>query len=157
MGLLIVAAFMWDLSERATEPFPFAADELVRGHLIQQDDIVWRQIPVGSLSLPALGDVTVVSTIRAGDPIVGSLVSSAPPTPPGTWAVPVPLPLGAGQGTAVNLVFADGTDVRGVILQPATEDSLGVNYDGLVAVEGRAANAVALAAANGDLVVLIEP
>ncbi len=148
---------MWDISERATEPFPFAASDLQRGQPITQEDIEWLQVPAGSLRLPPLAGATAASAIRSGDPIVMSLVSSEPPLPAGSWAVPVALPIGAGQGTYVNLVFADGTGVPGIIIQPALQDTLGFNSDGLVAVEAAVANSVALAAANNELVVLIEP
>lgn len=153
----MLGALVWDFTERATEPFPFAAIDLERGQPIAPESIVWRQVPRGSLRLPSLDGSTAANAIEAGDPIVRSLVTGATPLPPNTWAVPVPLPLGAGPGTVVNLVFADGTDVSGTIVQPASEDSLGYTSDGLVAVQGSAANAVALAAANGDLVVLIRP
>jgi hypothetical protein len=156
-GALTVAAFVWDLSERATEPFPFAASDLVRGQPITAVDVEWRELPSGALVLPELVDATASVTIRLGDPIVPSLVSSAPPLPAESWAVPLPLPIGAAPGTAVKLVFADGTDITGVVIQSASEDPLGFATTGLVAVTGQAVNAVALAAANGDLVVLIEP
>jgi len=156
-AVLIVAAFVWDISERVTEPFPFAATDLDRGQAITPEDVEWRQVPVGSFTPPPLDGATATTAIASGDPIVTSLLSWVPPLPLDSWAVPVSLPVGAGQGTAVNLVFADGTDVPGVIIQPATEDTFGFNTDGLVAVQGAAANAVALAAANGDLVVLVEP
>lgn len=154
---LIVAALTWDLSKRATEPFPFAAADLKRGQAITSDDVEWRQVPVGSMLLPPLENATASVAIVAGDPLVISLLSASSPIPLNSWAVPVPLPTGAVRGTSVNLVFSDGTDVPGVIIQPATEDSLGFTSEGLVAVEDVAANAVALAAANGDLVVLIQP
>lgn len=154
---LIVAALTWDLSERATEPFPFAATDLERGQTITPDDIAWRQVPVGSLLLPSLENATASVAIIEGDPLVTSLISASSSIPLNSWAVPVPLPMGAVPGTSVNLVFSDGTDVPGVIIQPATEDSLGFTSEGLVAVADAAANAVALAAANGELVVLIQP
>ncbi len=58
---------------------------------------------------------------------------------------------------SVRLVFADGSAISGVIVSPATEDTLGLISEGLVAVSGDVANSVALATANGDLIVLIEP
>ena len=128
-----------------------------RGQIIAPEDVEWRQVPVGSLLVPPLEGATASSAITAGDPIVTSLISATTPIPLNSWAVPVPLPIGAVPGTLVNLVFSDGTDVPGVVIQPATEDSLGFTSEGLVAVETLAANAVALAAANGDLVVLIQP
>jgi hypothetical protein len=154
---MILAALVWDLSERATESFPFAAENLDSGQPITPDVVVWREVPRGSLHLPRLDGTTAATGIEKGDPIVPSLVSVAPVLPLDTWAVPVPLPLGAGQGTLVHLVFADGTGVSGIIIQSASEDSLGFKSDGMVAVEGATANAVALAAANGELVVLIRP
>lgn len=156
-AILLVAAVVWDLSERATEPFPFAATDLSRGQPIEPDDIQWRDVPVGSMTRPQLGDPVAAVAIAEGDPIVRSLLAVAVAPPLNGWAVPIPLPVGAVAGTPVSLVFADGTDVEGTIIRSATEDSLGFKTDGLVMVEDGDANAVALAAANGDLVVLIRP
>lgn len=153
----MAAAFLWDVSERATEPFPFAVSELSRGQSISEDDVEWRQVPVGSLAFPDLAGATAAATIRAGDPIVSSLVSAGAVLGLNNWAVPVPLPVGAAEGTSVKLVFADGSDILGVVIQPATADALGFETTGLVAVVGQAANSVALAAANGELVVLVAP
>ncbi len=153
----MIAAFLWDVSERATEPFPFAAIELARGQTITGDDVEWRQVPVGSLVLPNLVGATAAVAIRSGDPITTSLLSAETSLGANSWAVPVSLPVGATRGTSVKLVFADGSDVVGVVTEPATADPLGFDSTGLVAVTGEAANAVAIAAANGDLVVLIAP
>lgn len=154
---LVLAALVWDVSKRATEPFPFAARNLTRGQLLTPEDVEWRSVPVDSLSLPDLAGASASTLIRAGDPIVPSLVTVAPPIPPDSWAVPVPLPLGAGAGMSVRLVFADGSATSGIVVQPATEDALGLISEGLVAVGGDVAHIVALASANGDLIVLIEP
>lgn len=156
-GALIVAALVWDLSERATEPFPFAASDLERGHQITAEDLQWHDMPLGAFAMPDLNNAIPLVPIRAGDPIVASLVSPSPTLPPNSWAVPVQLPVGAHVGTVVKLVFADGSDVGGVVMQPAREDSFGLETTGLVAVTDEAASTVALAAANGDLVVLVEP
>lgn len=154
---LIVAALVWDLSERATAPFPFAADDLERGQEITEADLKWQDMPVGAFAVPDLANAIPLVPIRAGDPIVASLVSRSPTLPPNSWAVPVQLPVGAHVGTVVKLVFADGSDVGGVVMQSAREDSFGFETTGLVAVADQAASTVALAAANGDLVVLLEP
>lgn len=154
---LVVAGLVWDISERATEPFPFAASDLNRGQVLEPEDIEWRPVPSGSLVMPDLNGATAATPIRSGDPIVPSLVAVGALIPSDSWAVPVPLPLGAGPGMFVRLVFADGSWTSGVIVQPAIEDSFGLISQGLVAVEGDAANSVALATSNGDLIVLIEP
>ncbi len=156
-GGLVVSAFLWDISERATEAFPFATAELTRGQLITDENVEWRQMPVGSLAIPDLVGATAAVTIQSGDPIVTSLVSAEAQHGLNGWAVPVSLPVGAARGTAVKLVFPDGSDVLGVVIEPATADPLGFDSTGLVAVTAEAANAVAIAAANGDLVVLIAP
>lgn len=156
-GALIVAALLWDVSERATEPFPFASTELTRGQPITDEDVEWRQVPIGSLIVPDLSGATAIVTIRLGDPIVPSLVSAEAQVGLDSWAVPVPLPLGAAQGTSVKLVLADGSDVLGVVVQPAAADPLGFDSTGLVAVPNDAANSVAIAAASGDLVILLSP
>lgn len=155
--ILVIVAFAWDASERATEPFPFAARTIARGQVLEPDDIEWRDVPSGTLSLPGLTEVSAAVAIVAGDPIVPSLLAPKSSLPRGWWAVPMALPLGTTQGMRVRLVFVDGTSVEGTVVQPAEEDSLGLASDGLVAVDGVSADAVALAAANGDLVVLFEP
>lgn len=154
---LVVAALVWDVSGRSTEPFPFAATDLARGEAITEANIEWRPVPVGELAMPDLQGVSASTEIRAGDPIVVSLVTAIPPLPPNWWTVGIPLPFGVPTGAEVRLVFFDGSATSGIVIQPATEDSLGLVSDGLVAVPGEVADSVALAAANGDLVVLIEP
>ncbi len=155
--MLVIAAFAWDASERATERFPFASTTIARGHLLNLDDIEWRDVSAGTMSLPDLTDVSAAVAIAAGDPIVASLLAPKSSLPRGSWAVPMALPLGTAPGMRVRLVFADGTSAEGTIIQPSEEDSLGLASDGLVAVDGVLADAVALAAANGDLVLLFEP
>jgi len=154
---LVVAGLVWDVTERATELFPFAAVDMARGQFLASEDIEWRPVTSGSMVMPNLVGVTAATAIRSGDPIVPSLVSVSAPIPADSWAVSVPLPPGAGPGTSVRLVFIDGTWTSGTIVQPATEDAFGMISQGLVAVGGEAANSVALATANGDLIVLIEP
>lgn len=154
---LVILAFVWDMSERSTEAFPFAATDIVRGQVLTDDNVQWRQVPSGALSLPDLTNASAAVLIVAGDPIVTSLVAAQSTMPAGSWAVPLPLPLGTAQGMRVKLVFADGTSTTGIIIQPAEQDSLGLTSDGLVAVDGSVADSVALAASNGDLVVLFQP
>lgn len=155
--MLIVAALAWDASGRATEPFPFAATDLARGQPITPDVIEWRPTAVGSLTMPDLTAASAASTITAGDPIVPSLLTGPVTLDGDVWAVPIGLPVGLQPGSSVRLVFQDGTATGGVVVQPSSEDSLGLVTDGLVAVPRTDADAVALAASNSEIVVLVRP
>ncbi|MGI9585555.1 MAG: SAF domain-containing protein [Acidimicrobiia bacterium] len=156
-AFIVIAALLWDLNARATEPFPFAATTIESGQAITQDQIVWEDVPRGSLEHPNLVGASALVGIIAGDPLTPSLVGAGAPIPDGWWSVPVRLPQGVASGTRVRLVFPDGSLTDGVVVTPASQDDFGSERAGVVSVPGAAANEVAIAAASDALVVMISP
>lgn len=156
-GCLIAAAFVWDLSERSTEPFPFASLGVEAGTAIDESQIEWRSVPVGSISLPDLESLVALVDIEAGDPITRSVAGTPPTMPEGWWAVPMRLPANVIAGTEVRLVLVDGTSIDAVVSSQAVADEFGGESVGAVAVPEDVADLVAVASAADAVAVLARP
>jgi hypothetical protein len=163
---LILAAAVVDLTGRATERYPFAADPIVAGAALTVADIEWRDIPRGLLPTPPdIADGTgpadsaglaAAHDIAPGEPITPSHVTTGEVIPDGWWSVPVDLPEGVATGTAVRLVATEPqVDGAGVVARPTASGPFAVTSPGLVAVPPELAGAVARASAGGTLLVLI--
>jgi len=154
---LVLGAVAWEFSERSTEPVAFASRTIERGASIEPAAFVWRQVPSGLMTSfdPTGSTATVV--IATGDPIIAGAVTGGLVVPKDWWTVPAQVPLGAVRGSAVRVVLSDGYGVSGLVVEPSRDDSFGIRADGLIAVPSGAADAVALAAASGDLIILFEP
>ena len=150
-------AFAWELGGRRTEPFPFAAHDLGRGHLVEAEDVEWRAVPRGLIALPDLEGAQVAHPIHAGDPITAAAVTTDRPPPDDWWAVPMPLPVGVESGSRVRLILPAGSPVDGVVTTEASEDAFGLDRVGAVAVSAEHADAVAQAVATGSIMVLLRP
>lgn len=155
--LLVGAALGWDISRRATELTPFAARTINRGEIIQADAITWKPAPVGLLRSGAVPMGAALITISAGEPITPDMIATGGNVPDGWWTVPMEIPPTVTKGSQVRVVLADGFGFTGVVVEPSRDDTFGVRSLGLVAVAGEVADAVAMAAATGQLVVLFEP
>ena len=156
-GALVAAALGWEISDRRTESFPFAAHDLERGRPIEADDIEWRYVPSDLLSAPALEDGWLVQSVRAGDPITAAVVTPDDPVPGDWWSIPMPLPPGVAPGSRVRLVLDDGRSMDGIVAIEAHEDAFGLQGAGAVAVPPESADAVARAAAASAVTVLLRP
>lgn len=154
---LIGGAIVWEVSEGATQPAPFAAHAISRGELIEDGSIEWRQIPSGLFPSIDPTGAAAVSGIAEGDPITRSAVTDGVIVPSDWWTVPASIPPGAVRGSMVRVVLADGFGVTGVVVEPSSDDAFGISSAGLLAVPGESADLVALAASVGELVVLFEP
>lgn len=155
-ALAVAAALAWDLSARATEPFPFAASPIPRGTPLAEADIEWRDIPEGSLVLPDLDAGHAGVDIAEGDPITGTVMAGAVTVPDDWWAVPIDLPLGLPAGSPVLLLLPSGVTADGVVSVPAVDDVF-AGTTGAVAVGPRDLADVAAAAAAGLVTVLVTP
>ena len=153
---LIAAAFAWDVSQRATELAPFASVDIERGRPILDADIEWKAAPVGLLDPFVPEGATAAVDIRHGDPISGSTVSIGAGVPTDWWTVPVDMPGSVAVGDRVRVLFAEGVGVDGIVAETPREDAFGLRTDGLVAVPGDVADAVAIAASTGTLIVLFQ-
>ncbi len=154
---LVIGALAWDVSARATEPFPFAAETILRGERLDEAAIEWRASPAGLLSLPDLEGAIAAVTILPGEPISASALRYTADVPPGWWTVALDLPPAVLPGTHVRIVLGGGEGVSGVVVEPSREDSFGLRSAGLVAVPPQAADAVGFAAGAGQIVILFEP
>jgi hypothetical protein len=154
---LILAALAWDVAERATEPFPFAARTIQRGQQIIDEDIDWKAIPTGLFHQPTLQGATAAVTIERGEPIPASALRLAAAVPAGWWTVALDLPPAVLPGTDVRIVLGNGDGVSGVVVEPSREDSFGIRSAGLVAVPSQVADAVGIAAGSNQIVLLFEP
>jgi hypothetical protein len=153
---LIAGAFVWDVSKRATELAPFASTDIERGRSIVEADIEWKATPTGLFDTFVPEGAIAAVDIRRGDPITGSSVSIGTAVPVGWWTVPVDMPAAVVAGDKVRVLFAEGVGVDGIVVENAREDAFGILTQGLVAVSGDVADAVATAAASGTLIVLFQ-
>jgi len=154
---LVIAALAWDVSARATEPYPFAARSIHRGETLDADSVEWKAAPVGLLQIPDLDAATAAVNIQQGEPISISALRYTAAVPVGWWTVPIELPPAVLPGTHVRIVLGGGDGVSGIVVEPSREDSFGLRSAGLVAVPAHAADAVGLAAGEGNIVLLFEP
>jgi hypothetical protein len=158
VAALIAAVAIWiEFRPETMIPHPFALEEIAAGTAVDESNTETRMVPSGTFTSVELGQ-TARSTIRAGDPVLGSqLGEEGWSVPEGWWSLEMPLPPGARQGDAARIVLLD-TDVvaQGIVVEDTGEDPLG-SGTGMVAVEaGRAAD-VARAAGEGRAVVMIAP
>lgn len=157
-GLVVIAAFLWDLRGRSGVPFPFAARALETGETIDDHAVEWRTVPRGLMNQPDLSAATAGRDIGRGEPITAAATGSGPTIPEGWWSVPVTLPASAVPGRAVRLVVtAPPQDIDGIVVAAGRDDLLGGSEIGLVAVPAEAARIVAVAAMDGTLLVLVQP
>jgi len=143
-GAVVLAALAWDVSERQSEPFPFASTAISAGTAITEDLIEWRQLPEAT------------ADINAGDPITRSVLSRTEPLPDGWWSIPIEIPNGVPVGATIRVVFPDGRAATGVVTQPASSDGFGVPSPGTVGFPQEVADIVAQLAATDSLVILVE-
>ena len=154
---MVLAALMWDLSERSTEPYPFAVMDIDRGALLEDHMVEWRDVPVGTMDQPELEGAIALTGIRSGEPLIASLAGAPSPIPEGWWVVPMRLPLHVGTGEEVRLVLGDGEAIAAVVASSATVDEFGADAIGAVAVPAEQAHLVALSSAADAVIVLTHP
>lgn len=154
--LLVAAVAIYvEFRPDPTVAVPFATTMIAPGDLIDATNTELRDAPAGLLDAGRHGDVAT-RPIPPGTPVLASEVGSQGRTvPPGWWIVTVPIPDGAMAGDEVRLVLLDSAlDVPGVVASPGSDDAFSVS-DGTVAVPPEGSTDVALAAANGRLIVLL--
>ena len=155
---IVIGAFAWDLHGEATIAYPFAARPIPAGAAMSDADIEWRDLPAGVLALPDLSDPVTSRDVAAGEPIVSSAIGGTSPVPEGWWSVPVALPATAPPGARARLVATTPpVETDGIVISAPGNDLLSYSEMGMVAVPPGAATAVAIAAREGTLIVLLEP
>jgi len=155
---IVLGALVWDLRDNAVEPYPFAAGPIAAGALITNTDVEWRSLPEGAIAMPDLSDPVASRDLVAGEPIVPSAVARTSIIPDGWWSVPVSLPAATPPGTRALLVGTGPVfETDGIVISSPAEDLLSYSETGMVAVPADAATAVAIAARDGALIVLLDP
>jgi len=156
-GAIVLIALIWDLSGRATQRVPFAAQPIESRAIITESAVEWESVPDGLFPVLAPVGATAAIALAPGDPISPSVLTSGVVVPSDWWTVPVATPAAAVPGVQVRLVLPDGQAVTGVVVEPSREDSFGIQSAGLVAVPPEVADSIGLAAAAGQLIVLYSP
>jgi hypothetical protein len=157
-ALLVLGAAALDLTQRATEPYPFVASPIERGRPIDGDVITWRDVPVGLLSAPSLEGAVASRRLEPGEPVLLSSLGSATDVPPNWWSVPMVLPDGVAAGAVIRVVTVDPPlTVDGIVVSVSTGSAFAAGNSGLVAVPEAASSVVAAAAIEGTATVLFSP
>ena len=155
VALVAVFALYLEFRPDSTVEVPFAIADMLPGEVVDETTTEMRRVPAGMLDAAEAGDRTS-TRIVAGEPVLASDVDAdSAVVPKGWWVVGVTLPDGAAVGDDVRLVLLDtGEEVAGVIAHPGSDDPFAA-ADGGVAVPADSSAAVALAAADGRLAVLV--
>ncbi|HEU4319346.1 MAG TPA: hypothetical protein VFS66_04630 [Acidimicrobiia bacterium] len=155
VAMVAALALYLEFRPDPTVEVPFAVADILPGEVVDEASTEFRPVPVGLLDGAEAGDVTS-TRVLAGEPVLASDVDTdSAVVPNGWWIVGVTLPDGAAVGDDVRLVLlATGEEVEGIIAHPGSDDPFAA-ADGGVAVPTDNAAAVALAAADGRLAVLV--
>jgi hypothetical protein len=156
--LLVLGAAALDLTQRATESYPFVATPIERGSPIDGDVIRWRDVPVGLLAPPSLEGAVASRRLESGEPVLPSSIGSATDVPADWWSVPMVLPDGVVVGSAIRVVTVDPPlTVDGIVVSISEGGAFAAGNTGLVAVPEAASSVVAAAAIEGTATVLFSP
>jgi hypothetical protein len=134
---------------------PFAIETIAAGDEITVDVVEMRLVPPGLL--PRVEEYGYANrTFLPDEPIIpGGITSEDAPIVSGWWDLEIAVPRTARVGDPVQLVLIDtGVAVAGTVRAVADDDPLG-NGLGSVAIPPDQAVAVAAAAANGRVIVLV--
>ncbi len=134
---------------------PFAVETIAVGDEIDDDSVEIRLVPSGLLP-PVAPYGFANRTFLPNEPITpGGIATEDTPSASGWWDLEIAVPRTARVGDPVQLILIDtGVAVAGTIRAVADEDPLG-NGLGSVAIPPDQAVAVAAAASNGRVVVLV--
>ncbi len=153
--LLIVFALYRDLAPESTVPHPFAVDLISAGAEVTSADVVFRDVPEGLLDPVSLPFVAA-RAITEGSPVLVSDAEAGTRAPHGWWSVELPVPAGTKAGDEVLLVADDDDPIPGLVVAAPTADGFSEPV-ALIAVPGEAAPAIALAASENRVTVLLGP
>lgn len=156
---MIATAFLIEASPGPSASHPFLRFDIAAGSEISGTHLEWIEIDAGLLAAPnsPIGAIAARDLV-AGDPLLPTDLGGVPPVPVDWWTVAVPLDPAARPGDPARLVVADPfLVVDGIVTMPAGNDAYGYETNGLVAVPGDVAPAVAAAAAYGGVVTLLRP
>lgn len=152
-ALILVTGAILEIRPTQTVPHPFAAGTLGVGEVVDETQVVWRDVPVG-LFAPVHLPVTASRLIIAGEPVLAGAGTTSADTgiPEGWWAIELEIPAGASPGMRVRVVTPSG-GAEGVIVEVRDGDF--GERSGLIAVPEVAADTVATAVLDATVAVLV--
>lgn len=158
-AIVIVAAAAWDLRTEATTFHPFLTADVSAGETVTEGYLEWLEVPAGLVPTPDLSHPTATIDLRAGEPLLDSMLQGAVAVPAGWWEVPAPIGAHALPGDEVLLVVVEPpTTVTGIVVSPQRGDAYSLDYrPATVAVPLEMAPLIAAASAQGVLVAAVRP
>lgn len=134
---------------------PFASRHITSGEAITGVNTSTRPVPRG-LFEPIPDEATARRDIPMGAPVLSQdLGGTADAVPEGWWIVTLEVPAHAASGSRVRVVVVDtGLAVDGFVTSVSESSGFGGSNGG-VAIPGEHATAVAAAAVNGRVAVLV--
>lgn len=155
--LILLIAVGWEFRPTPTDVRPYLAREVKAGAPLVDEDIEWRQVPIGFLPEHASPSGLFLIDMERGAPLIPAVLGEARPLPQGWWSLEVPVPEGTAAGVEVRLVV----DVRnapraipGIVVRLIGADSF-EGTTALVAVPEAEVGAAAAALADGSLQTLV--
>ncbi len=152
---LIVGAAAVEFWPTAQAVYPFTAAPVEVG---EAPRVEWRVLPAGIYERADITGAVASHPMGRGEPITPSDLRLPIGVPEGWWALAVEVPIAMAPGAEVRLVLGEGHTVPGLVV--AFDDSDRFDVSGptaLIAVPAGDAPAVATAAAERRLVVLVAP
>jgi hypothetical protein len=155
---LVAAAAVIDLRGTPTQRHPYVTAAVAAGETIDDSVLQWRDLPAGVLPEIDLTNPVAARDLGAGEALLPGDLAAPPAVPSGWWAIPLPMPGDPAPGTAVRIVLTDtSTTIDGVVVAGPVHNGFNPRAEGLAAIPGEHAAAVAAAAIDQHLVVLIAP
>lgn len=154
-GLIAVVAVWVELRPTPMTDHPFATVHIARGETISAANTEFRPVPRGIFEpIPDLA--TARRDIPIGAPVLShDIGEDSDGLPEGWWIVSLDVPPSARAGDPVRVVIVDtGVVVDGYVASIGDPDPFAVG-GGAIAMPGEHASAVAAAAVNGRVVVLV--
>jgi len=158
-AILIAGSAAWELRPEPTDLVPFLITGVPAGDTIEESDLEWREVPAGLVAAPDLSHPVAAVELRAGDPLLPSMLRGRASIPAGWWEVPAIIGAGAAAGDQVLLVVVDPpTTVVGIVMTGQRGDPYSLDFrPASVAVPAEAAPLIAAASAQGTLVAAVRP
>ncbi len=153
-SLLATLALWIELRPDPSVEHPFAITAIAIGDEVDTVNTEFRQIPKGLLEPVETGVAT--RSILPGDPVLASDVTDKQShIPSGWWIVSADVPTKTSPGDRVRVVLlTTGEVVEGVVTSVSDDDPFAAT-SGAIAVEPNRAGEVAMAAADGQIAVLV--
>lgn len=153
-SLLATLALWIELRPEPNVAHPFAITAIAIGDDVGTANTELRQVPKGLFEPVETGVAT--RSILPGDPVLtGDITDSQSHIPAGWWIIAADVPTDTSPGDRVRVVLlSTGEVVEGIVTSVGDDDPFAA-ASGAIAVEPDRAGEVAMAAADGQIAVLV--